>query len=192
MKNKKVIILIVGGLILTIVGSILLVSNGFKSEQKKLKQTMDTIVNDYTTFKTKVEEFSKLREQIYSDVMNSQYYSEIFNNYSANVEKLTKYEELVTEIDNVSKNLKKNCTERKYSDQDVTNKCNAFIINYEQSINYFINDITRFNEKIEEYNKWRTTENTDKKYTELGKYNTKYTEYVDINGDKKESGKAEK
>lgn len=192
MKNKTVIILGISGLILTVVGGIMLVAKGFKGEQESLTKTMNIIVDDYSVFKTKVENFSNLREQIYSDVMNSQYYSEVFDKYATNIEKITKYEEAVTEIDNASKNLKKNCTERKYNDQDVTNKCNAFIINYEQSINYFINDITRFNERIEEYNKWRTTENTNTKYTELQKFNSKYTEYVDINGDKIESGKVEK
>ena len=192
MKNKTVVILAVMGLMLTIGGGILLVLNGFKGEQESLTKTMNIIVDDYSIFKKKVEDYSALREQIYSDVMNSQYYSEVFDKYSTNIEKLTQYEQAVTEIENASKNLKKSCIERKYNDQDVTNKCNAFIINYEQSINYFISDITRFNDRIEEYNKWRTTENTNTKYTELEKYNSKYTEYVDINGDKIESGKAEK
>ena len=192
MKNKMVIIIGTIGLILIIGGGVLAALVGFNSEKENLSKTMNIIVDDYTTFKKKVENFSSLREQIYTDIMNSQYYSEVFDKYSANIEKLASYEAAVTEIDNASSNLKKNCTSRKYNDTDVTNKCNAFVINYEQSINYFINDINRFNARIEEYNKWVTSENTNKKYTAREKYKSKYTDYVDINGDKISSGKAEK
>lgn len=192
MKNKTAIILGLIGLILIIGGGALAVVKGFNGEKENLSKTMNIIVDDYSAFKTKIENFSSLREEIYTDIMNSQYYSEVFEKYNANIEKLTSYEGAVVQIDNVSSNLKKNCTSRKYNDQDITNKCNAFIINYEQSINYFINDINRFNTRIEEYNKWVTTENTNKKYTELEKFKSRYTDYVDINNDKISSGKAEK
>ena len=172
------------------VGSISVVS-GVKKEKEAMKKAMDTIVSDYDTFKKEIEKFSTERESIYNEVMNTPYYSDVFKNYTSNVEKLKTYEELVSEIDSSSKGLKENCLNRRYNDQDVTNKCNAFVINYEQSMNYFVNDIERFNKRIDEYNEWSTTSNTDKKYTKLEKYESKYKDYVDINNDKVFSGKAE-
>ena len=191
MKKKIIpIIVIIGAIIMIAVGTIIVVS-GVKRDKEAVKKAMDSIVADYEVFKKKIETFSTQRESIYNEVMNTSYYSDVFKNYNTNVEKLKTYEGLISEIDKSSKGLKNNCINKRYKDQDVTNKCNAFIINYEQSMNYFVNDITRFNSRIDEYNNWATTANTDKKYTKLEKYESKYKEYVDINNDKVFSGKAE-
>lgn len=193
MKNKLVMILLILGLLFLASGGILLFTNGFKSQQEDLTKTMNIIVDDYEVFRKKVESFSTLRENIYNEVMNSQYYTDVYTNYNTNIQKLQQYENIVVEIDNASKNLKNSCIGKDFSDQDVINKCNAFIINYEQSINYFINDIARFNNRIKEYNTWiQSSSNTNDQYKPLNEYNAKYTEYVDINNDKIFSGKVEK
>ena len=75
-----------------------------------------------------------------------------------------------------------------YSDQDANNKCNAYIINYEKTVNSFISDIEFFNNKIDEYNNWIISENeeldNEDKYTKVERYKaTKYKEYIDINND---------
>lgn len=192
MKNKSVTILMALGLLLLVSGGILFVINGFKGEKEDLTRSMNIIVDDYETFRTKVEKFSNLRENIYNDVMNSQYYTDVYTNYVMNIQKLKEYESVVTEVDNASNSLKKSCIGKNFNDKDVINKCNAFIINYEQSINYFINDIARFNTRIKEYNTWLTTQgNTASKYNSLNEYNSKYKDYVDVNSDKIFSGKAE-
>lgn len=191
MKKKIIpIIIIIGAIIMIAIGTIIVVG-GVKRDEEAIKKAMDSIVTDYETFKKEIENFSTQRESIYNEVMNTPYYSDVFNNYNSNIEKIKTYENLVSEIDKSSKGLKTNCVNKRYKDQDITNKCNAFIINYEQSMNYFVNDITRFNTRIDEYNDWSTTANTDKKYTKLEKYDSKYNKYVDINNDKVFSGKAE-
>lgn len=191
MKNKLALILLILGLLLLASGGALLVVNGFKSDKEDLAQTMNIIVDDYEIFRKKVETFSTLRENIYNEVMNSQYYTDVYTNYNTNVQKLKEYENAVTEVENASKNLKNSCIGKTFNDQDVINKCNAFVINYEQSINYFINDIARFNTRINEYNTWLATQ-TDTQYKTLTEYNATYKDYVDINNDKNFSGKAEK
>lgn len=191
MKNKLALILLILGLLLLASGGALLVVNGFKSDKEDLAQTMNIIVDDYEIFRKKVETFSTLRENIYNEVMNSQYYTDVYTNYNTNVQKLKEYENAVTEVENASKNLKNSCIGKTFNDQDVINKCNAFVINYEQSINYFINDVARFNTRINEYNTWLATQ-TDTQYKTLTEYNATYKDYVDINNDKNFSGKAEK
>lgn len=191
MKNKLALILLILGLLLLASGGALLVVNGFKDEKEDLTKTMNIIVDDYEIFRKKVETFSTLREKIYNEVMNTQYYTDVYTNYNADIQQLKQYENAVTEIENVSKNLKNSCIGKSFSDQDVINKCNAFIINYEQSINYFINDIDRFNSRIKDYNTWLTTQ-TNTQYQTLAEYNATYKDYVDVNNDKNFSGKVEK
>lgn len=165
-----------------------MVVTSYKDEKANLTKTMNIIVDDYEVFRNKVEKFSSLRESIYNEVMNTQYYTEIYSGYTVNVQKLQQYENAVVEIDTAGKNLKNSCIGKNYTDQDVINKCNAFVINYEQSINYFINDINRYNDRIKEYNTWVTTQ-TDTTYQALTEYSAKYNNYIDINGDKIFSGK---
>lgn len=191
MKNKLALILLILGLLLLASGGALLVVNGFKDEKEDLTKTMNIIVDDYEIFRKKVETFSTLREKIYNEVMNTQYYTDVYTNYNADIQQLKQYENAVTEIENISKNLKNSCIGKSFSDQDVINKCNAFIINYEQSINYFINDIDRFNSRIKDYNTWLNTQ-TNTQYQTLAEYNAKYKDYVDVNNDKNFSGKVEK
>lgn len=191
MKKKLALILLILGLLLLASGGALLVVNGFKNDKEELAKTMNIIVDDYENFRQKVENFSTLRENIYNDVMNSQYYAEVYTNYDTNIQNLQQYEKAVTEVETASKNLKNSCIGKTFNDQDVINKCNAFVINYEQSINYFINDIERFNTRIKEYNTWLKNQN-DTKYQTLTEYNANYKDYVDINNDKTFSGKVEK
>lgn len=188
MKNKLVIILLILGALLLISGGVLMIVAGYKEDKAAVTKTMNIIVDDYETFRKKVESFSGLRESIYNEVMNTQYYTEVYTNYAINIQKLQQYENAVVEVENSTKNLKNNCIDKKYNDQTVVNKCNAFVINYEQSINYFINDINRFNDRIKGYNAWVTTQ-TDTTYKELTEYSAKYKEYIDINNDKIFSGK---
>lgn len=191
MKNKTVIILLVLGIVSLISGGILTFVTSYKEDQAKVTKTMNIIVDDYETFRKQVEAFSTSREKIYNEVMNTQYYAEVYSNYNVNVQKLQEYENAVVEIDKVGKKLKESCIGKNYTNQDVVNKCNAFVINYEQSINYFINDINRFNSRIKEYNTWVASQ-TETTYKTLTEYDAKYKDYIDINNDKTFSGKAEK
>lgn len=191
MKNKMVIVLVILGVLLVASGGALSIVNGFKGEQENLAKTMNIIVDDYEVFRKKVEKFSTFREGVYSEVMSTQYYADVFNKYTANVAKLREYEVVVADVDAAGKNLKSNCIGKNFNDKSVVNKCNAFVINYEQTINYFVSDIARFNSRIKEYNEWIKTDTTGK-YKAVNEYDSKYKDYVDINNDKIFSGKAEK
>lgn len=147
------------------------------------------IKNVYESFKIKTEEFSTKRDLINSDISEYvSYYTGIEKNYNDMIEELKEYENLVIEVEDSAVYLKKHCLNESYSDQDANNKCNAYIINYEKTVNSFIRDIEFFNSKIDEYNNWIISENeeldNEDKYTKVERYKaTKYKEYIDINND---------
>ena len=147
------------------------------------------IKNVYESFKIKTEEFSTKRDLINSDISEYvSYYTGIEKNYNDMIEELKEYENLVIEVEDAAVYLKKHCLNESYSDQDANNKCNAYIINYEKTVNSFISDIEFFNNKIDEYNNWIISENeeldNEDKYTKVERYKaTKYKEYIDINND---------
>ena len=147
------------------------------------------IKNVYESFKIKTEEFSTKRDLINSDISEYvSYYTGIEKNYNDMIEELKEYENLVIEVEDAAVYLKKHCLNESYSDQDANNKCNAYIINYEKTVNSFISDIEFFNSKIYEYNNWIISENEElddeDKYIEVERYKaTKYKEYIDINND---------
>ncbi len=94
---------------------------------------------------------------------------------------------MVQEIEEASVYLKEKCPKR-YSILDANNKCNAYYINLEKTINLFVGEVRYFNSKIKEYNEWTVVENENplviKKYEIKDEYDSKvYTEFVDLNED---------
>ena len=150
---------------------------------------VDEIKDIYEAFKIKVEEFSTKRDLINSDISEYvSYYTGIEENHDDMIEELKKYENLVAEVEDSAVYLKSHCLNENYSDQDANNKCNAYIINYEKTVNSFVSDIEFFNSKIDEYNNWIIDENEElddeEKYKEVDRYKaSKYKEYIDINND---------
>ena len=162
--------------------------NKFQNAQEE-SIIADEIKNIYEAFKIKVEEFSTKRDLINSDISEYvSYYTGIEENHDDMIEELKKYENLVAEVEDSAVYLKSHCLNENYSDQDANNKCNAYIINYEKTVNSFVSDIEFFNSKIDEYNNWIIDENEElddeEKYKEVDRYKaSKYKEYIDINND---------
>ena len=162
--------------------------NKFQNAQEE-SIIADEIKDIYEAFKIKVEEFSTKRDLINSDISEYvSYYTGIEENHDDMIEELKKYENLVAEVEDSAVYLKSHCLNENYSDQDANNKCNAYIINYEKTVNSFVSDIEFFNSKIDEYNNWIIDENEElddeEKYKEVDRYKaSKYKEYIDINND---------
>ena len=180
------------GLTFIISGILYTFVNDYKRYKKKqLEEEIkisEEITDVYKTFYDKVKELSELRDE-YNDDMSefSIYFQTMPEHYDDIVEKLDKYEETISEIDESSEYLKKVCNKR-YSVADANDKCSAYYINLEKSINLFVGDLEFFNSKIKEYNEWIVEENKSvivyTKYKELDEYNAKeYTKYVDLNND---------
>ena len=176
---------IISGILFTLV-------NNYKVEKReKIKEEIilgDEIGNVYETFYNKTKELSDYRDEIYNDIKEfTIYYTQIPDGYAKEVPKFQKYEEMISEIEDASSFLKDKCTKR-YSVLEANDKCTAYYINLEKTINLFLVDLDTFNAKIKEFNEWTETENASviatKKYDKLEEIKgTKYTEYVDLNND---------
>lgn len=181
------------GITFILSGIIFTFSNIYKENKQQKRDEeqiiIDEIINVYETFRHKTEAFSKKRDSINGDISEyTSYYTGMPENYESMLEELKEYETLVKEVEDAASYLKSNCLNESYSSTDANNKCNAYIINYERTVNSFIGDINFFNSKIDEYNEWAIKENEElnenEKYKPLEKFTSSYyKEYIDINND---------
>ncbi len=182
MKKVVSIIFLVAGIISLGVGIGIMYKNE-SDKQKALEALKTSIVNDYEDFKVKVEVFSEERTNIYESLNKITYLTDIKTNYESLIEEYKKYEETLKEIDKVSKDLKVNCFEQEFKEVTINNKISAFVINYEQAVNYFIQDVSNFNDKVKLYNDWLKQNYPTEQVVELEEYASSYTKYVDVNND---------
>lgn len=182
MKKVVSIIFLIAGIISLGIGIGIMYKNE-SDKQKALEALKTSIVNDYEDFKVKVEVFSEERTNIYQSLNKITYLTDIKVNYASLIEEYKKYEETLKEIDKVSKDLKVNCFEQEFKEVTINNKISAFVINYEQAVNYFIQDVNNFNEKVKLYNDWLKQTYPTAQVVELEEYASSYTKYVDVNND---------
>ena len=180
-KIIAVIILLLG--VGSLIAGVTIYVSKIKEEKRNYEELKTSIVNDYEVFKGKIESFSDQRTNIYQTLNSIAYYSDIANKYESLISDYKKYEEIVKEIDVASKGLKTHCQDNSFTEVDIKNKIEAFIINYEQAINYFIQDVNKLNERIKEYNNGIDNLTGTSTYKKLEEFTTEYTEYVDINND---------
>ena len=174
-------------------GIIFTLSKVYKeNKQQKIEEEAiiaDEIIDVYETFRAKTEELSRKRDSINIEVSEyTSYYTGMEENYEKIIEELKLYETLVKEVEDAASYLNANCIKETYSNHDANNKCNAYIINYERTVNSFVGDIEFFNSKIDEYNHWIIEENEDleddEKYKEIERFvPIYYKEYIDVNSD---------
>ena len=180
------------GVTFIISGILFTVVNNYKDEKrekiKKEQEIADEIGNVYATFYDKEKELSEYRDTLLKDINDfSVFYTEMPDGYGAVFSKVGKYETMISEIDDISSYLKGVCTKR-YSVLEANDKCEAYYINLEKTINIFIGDLEYFNSKIKSFNEWTVTENESliktRTYDKLAEYTAKkYTDYVDLNND---------
>ena len=190
MKKVLSIMFLAGGFAVIASGLGIMYKNE-ANRQNALEALKTSIVNDYEDFKVKVEVFSEERTNIYENLNKITYLTDIESNYESLISEYAKYEETLKDIDKVSEGLKVNCFEEEFKEITINNKISAFVINYEQAVNYFIQDVSNFNEKVKLYNDY-VKQNPDKGLVELEEYQSSYTEYADVNSDKVFEGVIEK
>lgn len=182
MKRKLSLIIAIIGLVSLIAGTGLLIKSlsNSRDEYESLKAS---IVTDYEDFKVKIESFSEERTNIYEGLNNITYLTDLVTNYDSLIAEYDKYASTLKEIEESSSDLKVNCYKKDFVETEIINKVSAFTINYEQAVNYYIQDVEKFNEKIRSYNEWVTTNQLEATYKLLDEYENSYKEYVDVNGD---------
>lgn len=182
MKRKISLIVAIVGLISLIAGGSLLFKSltASRDEYESLKTS---IINDYENFKVKIESFSEERTNVYEGLNEITYLTDMIANYDLLVAEYDKYGEALKEIEESSKGLKVNCYKKNFVETEINNKVSAFTINYEQAINYYIQDVEKFNEKVRAYNTWVNTNNLQATHKIYDEYESLYKDYVDVNGD---------
>ena len=195
MKKKYLILFsFMIGASLIIASIIFVITNNFKDAKNKEieneKAIMDEIGDVYKTFSDKIVEFSETHNSYLKSVDdNTTFYADYPGNYEKLKELTEEYEASLTEIEDMDTFLEEKCNKDKfYSDKEVNNNCLSFKRNKEKTINSFIEDIKYLNHKIELYNEWTVTENQSviatTKYNKLEEIkSSKYTDYVDLDGD---------
>lgn len=159
-----------------------------KESIKEDKIIADEIGNVYETFFEKEKTLSTHRNSITKDISSYvEFYIDMPDGYQNMIDAIGMYETNVKEVNDVSSYLRDKCS-KNYSVLEANEKCNAYYINMEKTINSFIGDVDFFNSKIDEFNEWASKENeslsSSEKYKKLEKYVSKeFTSYVDLNND---------
>lgn len=177
---------IISGVLFTVVSATI------KEDKKKAieedNKIADEIGNVYETFFEKEKALSSYRSTLNKDISNYViFYTDMPSGYKKIIDSIEKYDTYVKEVNDVSYYLSEKCSEN-YSVLEANEKCSAYYINMEKTINLFVGDIAFFNSKIDEFNEWAEKENNSlvasEKYKKLDKYVSKnFTSYVDLNGD---------
>ena len=185
--SKKLGIMILIGFLLIVIGIISYIIINYNSDQAEVKKRMETVRDSYEAFKTNVESFNSIRDNIYTNVFTDDMYyqtlkdsdasfKELFNNYKDNLDKIDK------DYDDV----KDKCINVLHPEADVNNKCEAIVSSYEEVVNTYISDVSSYNNLITSYNKWLSdTNSSDTKLEEI----KLDRDYIDINGDREYNGR---
>lgn len=182
--NKKIpTIFLIVGILLVIIGISLTVFKVTNNDSKNKKEKENKILEEYEKFRNKVDNFNSSRDDYYNKVAKNLYPESVENNYENWISTLDVYTKATDEVEEGSSYLKDNCVNTYYSNNDVKNKCDAFVIAYETAINYYTKDVYAFNDNLNLYRRNNINSNSN-----IIDYELKY-DYVDIDSDGKFWGK---
>ena len=186
-RNRHLGIIILIGFLLIIGGIISYIVTNYNSNQAEVRKRMEMVRDSYKIFKTDVETFNGIRDDIYTNVFTEDIYyqtlkdndirfKELFNNYKGTLET----------IDKDYNKIEDKCINVLHPEADVNNKCEAIVSSYEEVVNTYISDISSYNRLITSYNKWLSDTNSSDTKLEKIKVDR---DYLDINGDREYNGK---
>lgn len=182
--NKKIpTIFLIVGILLVIIGISLTVFKVTNNDSKNKKEKENKILEEYEKFRNKVDNFNSSRDDYYNKVAKNLYPESVENNYENWISTLDVYTKATDGVEEGSSYLKENCVNKYYSNNDVKNKCDAFVIAYETAINYYTKDVYAFNDNLNLYRRNNINSNSN-----IIDYELKYN-YVDIDSDGKFWGK---
>ena len=172
--KKVAIVTLVLAIALIVTGNSLLVYNLMNKEELDLKKMTASIKKEYNIFKKDIESFNEKKEE-YDEQVASNLFAETVEEYDKWIEVIDSYTKTIDKIENDSHSLKQKCINKTYADEDIKNKCNAFVLAYEESINSYVKDIMGFNKELNDIK-------NNLKETKISEYDLSY-DYVDINSD---------
>lgn len=187
--SKKLGIMILIGFLLIVIGIISYIIINYNSDQAEVKKRMETVRDSYETFKTNVESFNSIRDNIYTNVFtDDMYYQTLKDNDASFKELFNNYKDNLDKIDKDYDDVKDKCINVLHPEADVNNKCEAIVSSYEEVVNTYISDVNNYNNLITSYNKWLSdTNSSDVKLEEI----KLDRDYLDINGDREYNGRVD-
>ena len=185
--SKKLGIMILIGFLLIVIGIISYIIINYNSDQAEVKKRMEAVRDSYESFKTNVESFNSIRDNIYINVFTDDMYYQTLKDNDASFKELYKsYSESLNKIDKDYSGVKDKCINVLHPEADVNNKCEAIVSSYEEVVNTYISDVSSYNNLITSYNKWLSdTNSSDVKLEEI----KLDRDYIDINGDREYNGR---
>ncbi len=187
-NNKHLGIIIFIGFLLIIIGIISYVVINYNSDQAEVKKRMDEVRESYKVFKTDVDAFNSIRDDIYNEVMQDMYYQMLKDNDARYKELYQSYSDSLEKIDKDYDGVKDKCINVLHPEADVNNKCEAIVSSYEEVVNIYVSDVNSYNSLIDSYNKWLSDNNSTD--TKLDKIKLD-RDYLDINGDREYNGRVD-
>lgn len=185
--SKKLGIMILIGFLLIVIGIISYIIINYNSDQAEVRKRMETVRDSYEAFKTDVESFNSIRDNIYNSVITDNMYYQTLKDNDASFKELYKsYSDSLDKIDKDYMKVKDKCINVLHPEADVNNKCEAIVSSYEEVVNTYISDVNNYNNLITSYNKWLSdTNSSDVKLEEI----KLDRDYIDINGDREYNGR---
>lgn len=184
MSKKNIIIVAVIVTVLVFLGGLVFVINQIQKQNEAKEKREKELRENYKEFNEYASLFSDKRLEYTESVIENLYYESVKSDYDKWIDVLKSYNELVDNILKTAKPLEKLCVSQVYSDKELQNNCDAYIINYETVMNYFVKDVEEFNSFITDYNSENEDDQVDTYALDADKYN-----YLDVNDDGKFIGK---
>lgn len=182
--KRRALLVAVFGFLLVGMGSISSFVNSFAKDISDTKESIDTIRDEYIKFKDLLQSFNGNREIIYTDVFNNLFIENLDGNYDNWIIELQDYEKTTDKIFNYKSLLEEKCAGIIYNDSDIQSKCDSMLISYETVNNYFVKDINKWNEFVDNYNSQLEDTLYKREYFDLRGRN-----YIDFNDDGEYLGK---
>lgn len=182
-KKKTIVIVIVAILILLIsVGATYSAIVLMNRDKEKVEKQQAEVKEKYKGFKEKADLFVDQRSDFVSSVLEDLYFESVEEDYEKWMGAVTDYQKVVDNVIEVALPVDKVCIGHKYPDQEVRDNCNAYMINYETIMNYFVKDIDKLNTFMDKY--YKDFNGDKKKYPKVELDSSKY-HYIDVNQDGK-------
>ena len=186
-RNRHLGIIILIGFLLIIGGIISYIVTNYNSNQAEVRKRMEMVRDSYKIFKTDVETFNGIRDDIYTNVFTEDiYYQTLKDNDIRFKELFDNYKDTLETIDKDYNKIEDKCINVLHPEADVNNKCEAIVSSYEEVVNTYISDVSSYNRLMTSYNKWLSDTNSSDTKLEKIKVDR---EYLDINGDREYNGK---
>lgn len=186
-RNRHLGIIILIGFLLIIGGIISYIVTNYNSNQAEVRKRMEMVRDSYKIFKTDVETFNDIRDDIYTNVFTEDiYYQTLKDNDIRFKELFDNYKDTLETIDKDYNKIEDKCINVLHPEADVNNKCEAIVSSYEEVVNTYISDVSSYNRLMTSYNKWLSDTNSSDTKLEKIKVDR---EYLDINGDREYNGK---